>query len=194
MRVRISSALTVVTVLCAAPAAVAKPDLQPGDTFFYKRHNGTTHREVYRGMLTTEGVHVTDLYTGGNSVIPRRYTRFMSLMGNHLFRYEPHLGYLTPNPAVGKSWKTRVREYRVGRKKKPSSYVRECRIEAREDITVPAGVFNTWKISCSSKWKGGGQKLVWWADTRTLMAVRFRRTRGNYTSSYELQSIRRAPR
>jgi hypothetical protein len=64
--------------------------------------------------------------------------------GNPLLRYDPPLSYEWPLE-IGRTW-TQQHMVRVGAAGAPMPMTSRWRVEALEDVTVPAGTFKAWKI------------------------------------------------
>jgi hypothetical protein len=67
--------------------------------------------------------------------------------------------------------------------------VKQARVAAIEDVTVPAGTFKAWKVEVTPVDGAGGQATVW-IDTASRKVVKAVAIQGNATATSELVSSR----
>ena len=76
---------------------------------------------------------------------------------------------------VGKRWRTAFTNMRAGQAPARSYY--DCRVLALEEVQVPAGIFQVYRVEAKGEAigdAGGGQRMQWtsWLDSTTMTQVR----------------------
>lgn len=85
--------------------------------------------------------------------------------GNPLMRYDPPLSFEWPLE-VGRSW-TQQHLLRIGASGEPVPMTSRWKVEAHEEVTVPAGTFKAWKIVMEDNF---GFRQTTWSVPETMGA------------------------
>lgn len=187
-------ALAALLLVLPAAAAMAGPDLVPGDTFVYDSR-GRTVTQTYAGA-TADGNHRFRLGNGGEAIL----SPSLSLVERPGTRVEPHNGQLVLDPAegfaVGKEW---ALPYTVIRKNGSRSEKRRiCSVAAHDPArTMRAGTFDAWRVVCTIETEGGGTRFSdGWYDARTWRSLELRvgDNPDDLRTTLELVEVSLAPR
>lgn len=97
-------------------------------------------------------------------------------MGRTIIRWNPPLGFEYPL-TVGKSW-VKHAEMMIGESRLAVTYDRACKVEAHEKVAVRAGVFEAFKIGCTSTL---GEEETYWInpDMGLFIKMQARRSERN---------------
>lgn len=153
---------------CATP--VPKGDFTPppiGSAWTNQQHNsgsyGTTSSQVTtkRGEQTWEGQRVIAYETGSATQLSRDNGKIVAFLNNGkpVASINPELGYQFPL-VVGKSMTT-IHHLAVPGKAEPTRIQVIQKVEAYEDVTVPAGTFKAFRISWSESI--GNENTYWYS-------------------------------
>lgn len=177
-----SVALALLSVGCAmTPKAERFPTLQVGTTYTIARTDtgsfgsGTTQITMKVDERMWEGKRMT-AYVAPNGVTVStpegRWAAILSPDEKPIMTFDPPIGYEYPLE-VGKTW---TKSYRVTipATKQTIPFDSTSKVEAYEEVTVPAGTFKTFKIISSDT---TGNETVTWSDPEVGMWIKRIETR-----------------
>lgn len=147
--------------------------LQRSDTGSYGSTNGQVQIKVGRRMM--QGSEMTTFNSPGATVVARPTGHWVGMYAGErpLLTWNPPTGWEWPLE-VGKSW-TKTYESTNHGTKRTVSYESTQKVEAYEDVTVPAGTFKTFRITTSTTL--GDENVVWFSpDLGIWVKSRLRRT------------------
>lgn len=140
-----------------APAAGSSYVVQRRDTGSYGTANGAVPIRVGRRMYQGAEVTSWDGPTAGVLALPSGNWIGIFAGEKPIITWAPSLGWEWPIE-VGKSW---TKEYRMTNHatKRTVTYAATQKVEAYEDVTVPAGTFKAFRVSTSTTL--GDENVVW---------------------------------
>lgn len=138
-------------------------------------------------VVTFEGAGLPTVYAAPNGSWQGMYSR-----GQPVITWDPPLSWEWPLE-VGKSW-TREQRMTIHAAKRTIPYVLTQRVEAYEDVTVPAGTFKAFKVSTVTSL--GDENLVWFSPAHGIFIKQSlkrtaRHAQGPGTREIELLSYKR---
>jgi hypothetical protein len=130
--------------------------------------SGTAQVPFKRGERMWEGKLMGTIETPQQVILAApdgNWAAILSADGKPLIRYEPPLGFDYPL-VVGKTW-TKSYRMTVIPKNQVIPFDATSKVEAYEDVTVPAGTFKAFKISFTST---GSQDMYWFVPELGVFA------------------------
>lgn len=158
---------------CASPPPKAERYVAPpvGATWKVQvsstgSYGNASKQEVQVSMrdVVVEGKPYHRFDSGGNATLQNDSVAVFMVLGpgdRPLMRYEPPLGYQFPLE-VGKTWTQDIALTVGGTTKVPMQA--QWKVEAYEDVTVPAGTFKAWRVSFTDNF---GFKQTTWSMPET---------------------------
>ncbi len=163
----------VAAALACAGCTVLQPRMEAyvppavGSTWINGEHNtgsfgsGDKQLTVTVGERTWEGQKVYTLATQPQqgTVVMNGQGFWMAVLGTDdkpLIRWEPASGYQLPLE-VGKTWMQHYRMIDAAGGSHP--YDTTCKVEAYEEVKVPAGAYKAFKVACSYSY--GAEEITW---------------------------------
>lgn len=148
-----------------------------------------------RGEREYQGAKVITFELANGTVFAKQDGSWLGIFKNDrpMFTFDPPQNWQYPLE-VGKTW-SREQRVTIHAAKRTIAYKLTQKVEAIEDVTVPAGTFKTFKVSTTTSL--GDENLVWFSpELGIFVKVRNVRTakhpRGAGTRSIDLLSYKRA--
>jgi hypothetical protein len=156
--------------------------------------NGSGKVQGRRGERTWQGQKVVTFEAATGTVVARPEGSWLGIFAGDkpIMTWDPPLSWEWPLE-VGKSW-TREQRITIHAAKQTIPYRLTQKVEAYEDVTVPAGTFKAWKVSTATSL--GDENLVWFSPNHGIFIKQsLRRTakhaQGPGTREIELLSYKR---
>jgi hypothetical protein len=181
--------------VAAGTLNVPAPQLSRGDRWVYRYEraddSGTMTEEI-RGRETVEGIDCYVLGIGQNRQELLR-TSDMALVeqregGATNVRFRPPLEAFRWPLHTGLEWQQRT-TLELVRDEATRNLLHECRVDAEEDVTVPAGTFRALRVKCRNQ----AAAMETWFAPAVRNVVRTRRPRRGAIEVRELIEYRLAP-
>jgi hypothetical protein len=157
----------------AAPADGSSYVIQRRDTGSYGHTNGQVPVKVGRRVM--QGDEVVTFSNPAVTVITRPSGDWIGMYAGEkpLFTWNPPISWEWPLE-VGKSWTKTYQSTNHGTKR-TVSYESTQKVEAYEDVTVPAGTFKAFRIKTSTSM--GDDNVVWYSPELGIwVKAQFRRS------------------
>jgi len=138
---------------------------------------GTAQVQSTRGERVWQGKQVITFASQQGTIVSMPEGGFVAILGpgdKPLISWDPPISYEWPLTA-GKTW---TKTYRMTLADNRSiAYDNRCKVDAYEDVTVPAGAFKAFKVTCSTTI--GDESTTWFSPELGIFVKQSQRRAAN---------------